>query len=400
MPKQKEESKSLVEFKKKAAEAWKGNYNDYLAEMIYEEGIPLAGMTILGGTPYINTTGIDSKVIKKIKGEGLKFSCTTKPVTVPVAPTSDSIFKYEATAIFFDINRFQKMFEDLIKAELPPEVFIQSLDRIKDVCTETHTRFGVGSSLSIGISRNKGKDNHTEYDVVEMTVETRASNRAKRSATGTGFTSITELPDGGLSLDDGGEAFNYSEVKEYLDDERLTKEDKDIILEGMQKNKVPKNMISWIEKRLKEIKENKKESKSKPSKAPEAPPQEPEKKYYIKDIKGSDKQRAEFRTLTNEPVFTEEEIEENIRMACTIDVERALEFLQIESERRNKLNKFYQSMAQGVPILEAKVLKYLNENIGKQQDVVKIIEKNLDDKGKFTLTKEKFYETLNKEFGL
>ena len=80
------------------------------------EEIPESGITIMGGNPYINVTGLDAKVRRRAERENLVFAGCTVEDTSPQQPGGRREFK--ATVTYFDSVHFA---EALKAGNLTPE---------------------------------------------------------------------------------------------------------------------------------------------------------------------------------------------------------------------------------------------------------------------------------------
>lgn len=159
---------------------------ELLAEIARQEDIPLTGLTLLGGKPYINVTGLDVKLRNMCEKEKLVLlSVEYAPFEVKVAQDG----KYRAGGMgivrLFDREGFQKALEALVKGKEP--LTREILDSLKDLYVRTFKMNGWASSQTLQMSTMQNVDN------IEMMAARRATNRAKREATGTGLTSIDEV---------------------------------------------------------------------------------------------------------------------------------------------------------------------------------------------------------------
>jgi len=160
-----------------------------------QEGIPPTGITLMGGKPYINVTGLDVKLRTKCEKEK-KEHIATESVRI-VEPTKDNGFLvgYHATIKLFDKEGYMKALAKLKEAS------VEALKELRETFTEIFSAEGFASPKTcegIGwkyawVGRTKQKTEMLLENIIMM-AERRATNRAKREATGTGLTSLDELP--------------------------------------------------------------------------------------------------------------------------------------------------------------------------------------------------------------
>lgn len=160
-----------------------------------QEGIPATGITLMGGKPYINVTGLDVKLKQKCETENLVHIKTeAKPI---LEPTQENNFMagYHAEVVLFDRDNYLKICAKI--KDMPPEM----LQNVQDLFVHRFSAEGFASPLTcegIGYKyRWKGSFKEKGEMLLEniiMMAERRATNRAKREATGTGLTSLDELP--------------------------------------------------------------------------------------------------------------------------------------------------------------------------------------------------------------
>jgi hypothetical protein len=160
-----------------------------------QEGIPPTGITLMGGKPYINVTGLDVKLRTKCEKEG-KEHISTESIRI-VEPTQENgyLVGYHATIKLFDKDGYMKALGKVKEAS------VEALKELKETFTETFSAEGFASPKTcegIGwrytwVAGRKQKTDMLLENIIMM-AERRATNRAKREATGTGLTSLDELP--------------------------------------------------------------------------------------------------------------------------------------------------------------------------------------------------------------
>ena len=135
--------------------------------------IPLSGITILGGNPYINKVGL----LYKAHNDGRKVKkMFTEPVILPIniKSGSDVMLSDDGTAMFRGVVEFEN--------------------------GEVYTDYGTANAKYLTKSYNK-MSSMIPY-VIELS-STRAMNRAIRLATGVGLVSYEELNEGQKKNDSG-----------------------------------------------------------------------------------------------------------------------------------------------------------------------------------------------------
>ncbi len=168
---------------------------EQIQEIAKQENIPATGITIMGGRPYINVTGLDVKLRNKCKDEKLELVEIRADKIQDPTKENGYLCGFHAEVLLFDKDSFQKALTKL------KEVDRESLKELKDTFTYRFTGEGWASPATceaIGfkyewVNGKKVKGAILEENIIMM-AERRATNRAKREATGTGLTSVDELP--------------------------------------------------------------------------------------------------------------------------------------------------------------------------------------------------------------
>lgn len=152
-----------------------------IEEICRIEGIPVTGITIMGGKPYINVTGLDKKLDNLCKEQNL---------------VKQSI-RYEEIQRATEENGWRAAGWGIVEL-FDREGFLEALKSMatQDACTvkdlrETFTHIykmrGWASKETLKMASMQLQDN------IEHMAERRATSRAKREATGTGLTSTDEM---------------------------------------------------------------------------------------------------------------------------------------------------------------------------------------------------------------
>ncbi len=169
--------------------------NQMINDLAKQEGIPPTGITVMGGRPYINVTGLDVKLKNLCKERNLELARIEAKRIVEPTDTNGYLVGYHAEVVLFDRENFTKSLTKL------PQIDRETLQELRDAYTYRYTGEGWASPKTcegIGYKYQwKGKAKVKTDMLLEniiMMAERRATNRAKREATGTGLTSVDELP--------------------------------------------------------------------------------------------------------------------------------------------------------------------------------------------------------------
>ncbi len=218
---------------------WGQKYSPEVLDIIKEAGLPLMGITILSGKPYINVTGLDRLIKNICQEKGYEFSITTESIQEGTEENG-WLFGRKSTLRFFDKKGFM---EALKKVK---QISEQGLKTLEETFTFIYTGEGWASPKTCeGIaykyewdkaSQRKKRTDIVFVENVIMMAERRATNRAKREATGTGLTSIDEMP------------MNISNEKVYDN-----KEERDKLIEEIEslKPKLPEKTQKFIQNNIK-----------------------------------------------------------------------------------------------------------------------------------------------------
>jgi len=178
------------------------------------EGITPEGITILGGKPYVNVTGLDTKVKGKCQKESLVLK-SVKIIERLSEPTEENGFLCGRYALieFFDKTAYTEAIQNC------PNLTIEIYQKLEE--TFTYSFFGEGwaspdTCEGIAYSYKKtgqyyqgGKEKKVRdkllIENVIMMAERKATNRAKREATGTGMTSVEEAIGYEYAIDGNGQ---------------------------------------------------------------------------------------------------------------------------------------------------------------------------------------------------
>jgi len=166
-------------------------------EICGKEGISLQGLTILGGKPYINVVGLDQKIESLCReknwvkcGTELRFISEESDVQTKVYRCG-----FYATISFFDLDNYIKALGKVTGAGPISEGVLSEL---RKQFIYAYSDEGWAGDASVKMSTMKNRD------FLRMMASRRATNRAKRAATGCGLTSVDEMEVEGPSGDAKG----------------------------------------------------------------------------------------------------------------------------------------------------------------------------------------------------
>lgn len=158
-----------------------------LAEKIaIEEGIPLTGLTILGGKPYINVTGLDRKIKNLCKEKGWEIASSSYEEIQRASKENGHRAGGWGILKLFDKPGFFEALK-LLQGKREEALTLDLLKELRDLFTYTFKMRGWASPDTLRMATMQKPDH------IEHMAERRATNRAKREATGTGLTSIDEM---------------------------------------------------------------------------------------------------------------------------------------------------------------------------------------------------------------
>ena len=163
----------------------KPDHEDLLRRIAKDEGIPVTGITILGGKPYINVTGLDVKLRKKCEDEKLIHVSTEYQSTQEATRKNGMRSSGWGIVKLFDRMGFERA---LAAAGKNGRITKEIIDAFRDLYLHVFRMRGFASPETLKMGSMQVKDN------IEHMAERRATNRAKREATGTGLMSLEELP--------------------------------------------------------------------------------------------------------------------------------------------------------------------------------------------------------------
>jgi len=166
-----------------------------IAEIARQEGIPSTGITIMGGRPYINVTGLDVKLKNKCETEHLIHVKTEAKRIVEPTEENSLMVGYHAEVVLYDRDNLEKILSKIkdIPQEMQQQILENYIHRFSaEGFASPSTCEGIGYKYRwVGGQKVKGE---VLLENIFMMAERRATNRAKREATGTGLTSLDELP--------------------------------------------------------------------------------------------------------------------------------------------------------------------------------------------------------------
>ncbi len=159
-----------------------------IIDIAKEEGIPTSGITILGGKPYVNTTGLDVKLRSKCEDEKLVHVGTEYVMIQQAAKENGLRAGGWGIVKLFDKPGFEKA---LLMASKGGPVTMEVINALKEMYFRVFKMRGFASPETLQMKTMQSIEN------IEAMAERRATNRAKREATGTGLTSVDEMDENG-----------------------------------------------------------------------------------------------------------------------------------------------------------------------------------------------------------
>lgn len=156
------------------------NGNSLINRIASEEHINPSGIDMLGGKTYINTSGLDTKIKNKCKDEHLIFAGVSLEETIAIT-TQTMRQGFKATIKFFDKEGFQESIKAI------SDMNSDMLQMLIETYSYSFEDIGIASPQTLQMASMKIFDN------IVMMASRRATNRAKRAATGCGLTSTEEM---------------------------------------------------------------------------------------------------------------------------------------------------------------------------------------------------------------
>jgi len=149
----------------------------------------------MGGRPYINVTGLDVKLKNKCETEHLIHVKTEAKRIVEPTEENSLMVGYHAEVVLYDRDNLEKILTKIkdIPQEMQQQILENYIHRFSaEGFASPSTCEGIGYKYRwVGGQKVKGE---VLLENIFMMAERRATNRAKREATGTGLTSLDELP--------------------------------------------------------------------------------------------------------------------------------------------------------------------------------------------------------------
>ena len=333
------------------------HYTPMLLEIIRQEELPLMGITILGGKPYINVTGLDRKLQNLCEKKGYEFSITVEVLKDPNPEQEDYVVGRKATLTLFDKKGFQEALKKL--KQIDPE----TLKTLKEAFTLTYTGEGWATPQSCeaiaykyeGYKGRKTKGALLIENVIMM-AERRATNRAKREATGTGLTSIDEIPFTANNYNTP--QHSYTRIRKIMDSGKITEKEKRMLEIGIERGEDEGKMLDWIIGLHPELIEPEEPAEPKeivPVMETETPPLFDEKP----DRKITEKQEGFFNKLIRTHTLTQTE-KETLEQAFKVNPSETIDNLQQMINERHQIEKKLGIGKIGSDLL--RLLSYLNED--------------------------------------
>ncbi len=153
------------------------------------ERIPITGLTILGGKFYVNTTGLDTKLDNICRERGWVKKRVEAELLKEYEDEDSGGYRcgFRGTIELFDKASFMEALDTLVKKLPKDQVTMAFVNELAEKFTYVYIDEGWAGMQSVKMGTMKNKD------FLRMMANRRATNRAKRAATGTGLTSVEEL---------------------------------------------------------------------------------------------------------------------------------------------------------------------------------------------------------------
>ena len=169
-----------------------------LKEIAMRERIPVTSLKVLGGTPFIDVSGLDRKIQNKAKDEHLTIKEIGATLIQPADGTNGCTARAQGVVKYLDKTGFKDALCKLDPATISKEV----LEKLEGIYTETYSDEGWANAedcAAIAWTYKKVGNCLKKRDKllttnINMMACRRASSRAKRQATGCGLTSLDEAP--------------------------------------------------------------------------------------------------------------------------------------------------------------------------------------------------------------
>jgi len=186
-----------------------------------EHNLPVYGLTILGGRPYVNVTGLDSKLqLDERKVKRVDYEMIQRAV-----PENDYLAGYVGIVEFEDTPERMKLRAEVITEALKQNKSFEEIKRIVEAsgltapiyrdegwCSPATAPAICYNYIYDKQSQRKIADKeHPLIENVNMMALRKATNRAKRHAVGCGLTSVEEM--GQLSTELKKESVNAEFVE-------------------------------------------------------------------------------------------------------------------------------------------------------------------------------------------
>lgn len=252
---------------------------DMIEKVAKAYDLPVHGITVLGGSPYVNVTGLDERIQQKWLSKGWIKAEASRMIQY-ATKENNHLAGCEVRIEFFHPKAFNedlRMLREGMTAEL--------LKGLRETHTVIFTSEGWASPTSCQaiaydyvFSKEAGRKVKGELLVenVNMMAERKASNRAKRAAVGCGLTSVEEVIGKDSVVDVGFEEAKEPTKKEDIPPEKIKKAVKKVKEEREKKeapkprtvvptDRAPRDMtpedMEKIEERHVQIQESEKEKK-------------------------------------------------------------------------------------------------------------------------------------------
>lgn len=244
---------------------------DIILKVAEAYGLPIMGITILGGRPYVNVTGLDDKMKKRypseIEGRPVWIKSIVSTPIQRATKENKHFAGYTTEGELFNQLGFDEALKIIVQNGSP--ITSEIIKTLKEAYTIHFRAEGWASPDSCeGIAyKYEGPTGHKTkgkllVENVNMMAERKSSNRMKRAATDTGLTSVEEV----IGVDSGAIDMEFEPEKEAPKKEKPTaKKEPPAKKEAAGKEKVKEEAVA------KEEPEEKFEKKDRPVQTSDVP---------------------------------------------------------------------------------------------------------------------------------
>ena len=218
--KQKLDTKTEAALMQRARKGLSPEERDTLRAIARIYDLPIMGIILLGGNPYVNVTGLDHKVQKNWLDKGWVKEEIPRCIQQP-SKDNDWLAGFETTIRMFNQVAFDNAVKSISSAD--GKVTPSLINSLRKAYTVEFKAEGWASPATCeGIAyKYEGERGHKEKtellrENVTMMAERKSSNRAKRAAVGCGLTSVEEV----MGVDSGAVDTQFKLLEEEKEEKK------------------------------------------------------------------------------------------------------------------------------------------------------------------------------------